>query len=403
MEPVRRIYWPAINLIGPGAVKEVGVEIKKLNLKALLIVTDKVLNAVGVVKKVTDVLDAEGISYIIFDDVKPNPTTQNVVDGLAAFESAKCDGILSVGGGSPQDAAKAIGLLYTNGGDIVSYEGIGKSKNKSVPIVAVNTTAGTASEVTINYVITDEVRKIKMVMVDPNCLATVAVNDPELMVNKPAGLTAATGMDALTHAIEAYITKGAFRLSDTLALEAIKLVGESLEDAVKDGNNIEARSKMAWASYIAGLSFSNCGLGIVHSMAHQLGSEYDLPHGVANAILLPFVEDFNSVVYPEKFANIAEALGKDVTGLTIEEASREAINALIEMAETLNIPKLKDTKFNPADIDKLSAQAMADVCTGGNPREVTINDIKALYLKAYQGNIEKRTVKRKRESLQSVY
>jgi alcohol dehydrogenase len=384
MENVRRIYWPAINLIGPGAVKEIGVEIEKLGLKNLLVVTDKVLRSLDVVSKVTDVLEEFYIDYVVFDDVKPNPTTQNVDDGLAAFKANNCDGILSIGGGSPQDAAKAIGILYTNGGDITEYEGIGKSANKSVPIIAVNTTAGTASEVTINYVITDEVRKIKMVMVDPNCLATVAVNDPELTIQKPAGLTAATGLDALTHAIEAYITKGAFRLSDTLALEAIKLVSESLETAVKDGKNLEARSKMTWASYIAGLSFSNCGLGIVHSMAHQLGSEYDLPHGVANAILLPYVEEFNAVVCPAKFKNIALALGKDVAGLSDEEAGVEAINALKEFAAALRIPKLKDTSFDPADIDKLAEQAMADVCTGGNPREVSIEDIKAIYRSAYK-------------------
>jgi alcohol dehydrogenase len=384
MENVRRIYWPAINLVGPGAVKEIGVEIEKLGLKNLLVVTDKVLRSLDVVSKVTDVLEEFYIDYVVFDDVKPNPTTQNVDDGLAVFITNNCDGILSIGGGSPQDAAKAIGILYTNGGDITEYEGIGKSANKSVPIIAVNTTAGTASEVTINYVITDEVRKIKMVMVDPNCLATVAVNDPELTIQKPAGLTAATGLDALTHAIEAYITKGAFRLSDTLALEAIKLIGESLETAVKDGKNLEARSKMTWASYIAGLSFSNCGLGIVHSMAHQLGSEYDLPHGVANAILLPYVEEFNAVVCPAKFKNIALALGKDVAALTDEEASVEAINALKEFAALLNIPKLKDTSFDPDDIDKLAEQAMADVCTGGNPREVSIEDIKVIYRSAYK-------------------
>jgi alcohol dehydrogenase len=384
MENVRRIYWPAINLIGPGSIQEIGVEIEKLGLKNLLVVTDKVLRSLDVVSKVTDVLEKYYIDYVVFDDVKPNPTTQNVEDGLVAFKDNNCDGILSIGGGSPQDAAKAIGILYTNGGDITQYEGIGKSANKSVPIIAINTTAGTASEVTINYVITDEIRKIKMVMVDPNCLATVAVNDPELMLQKPAGLTAATGLDAMTHAIEAYITKGAFRLSDTLALEAIKLIGESLETAVNDGKSLDARSKMAWGSYIAGLSFSNCGLGIVHSMAHQLGSEYDLPHGVANAILLPYVEEFNSVVCPAKFKNIALALGKDVAHLSDEEASVEAINAIKEMSAALNIPKLKDTSFNPEDIDKLAEQAMADVCTGGNPREVTVEDIKALYRWAYK-------------------
>ena len=387
METVRRIYWPSINIIGPGAVKEIGAEILKLKLNKLLLVTDRALRAFGIVNKITDVLDAAKIDYVIFDDVEPNPTTKNVNDGLAIFIANNCDGIISVGGGSPQDAAKAIGILYTNGGNIVDYEGIGKSINKSVPIIAVNTTAGTASDVTINYVITDEVRKIKMVMVDPNSLATIAVNDPELMVKKPAELTAATGMDALTHAIEAYITKGSFRLSNTLALEAIKLIGESLVDAVKDGSNIEARSKMAWASYIAGLAFSNCGLGIVHSMAHQLGSEYNLPHGIANSILLPYVEDFNSTVCAEKFASIAEALGKDVKGLNSEEARIVAIKALSEMAASLNIPKLSQTKFDPADINKLAAQAMADVCTGGNPRDVTIEDIKTIYRNAFSGVI----------------
>jgi alcohol dehydrogenase len=385
MEPFRRIYFPAINLIGPGAVKEIAVEIKKLELKKLLVVTDKMLRSIGVVKKVTDVLDADNIDYVVFDDVKPNPTTQNVYSGLDLYKSSGCDGILSIGGGSPQDAAKAIGILQTNGGKVPDYEGIGKSQKKSVPILAVNTTAGTASEVTINYVITDEERKIKMVIVDPNSLASVAVNDPELMIDKPAGLTAATGMDALTHAIESYITKGAFRLSDTLSLEAIRLIGESLEDAVKDGKNLEARSKMAWASYIAGLSFSNAGLGIVHSMAHQLGSEYDLPHGVANALLLPYVEEFNSVVCEEKFRNIAQALGRNVEGLTTTEAKDEAIEALREMAVKLNIPLLKDTSFNPADVERLSVQAFADVCTGGNPRDVTVGDIQAIYLKAFRG------------------
>jgi len=383
MESIRRIYWPAINLIGPGAVKEIGIEIKKLNLKKLLLVTDKVLHAVGVVDHVTTVLDEAQIDYVIFDDVEPNPTCKNVNDGLKAFKLNNCDSLLSVGGGSPQDAAKAIGILFTNGGNIVNYEGIGKSVNRSVPIVAVNTTAGTASEVTVNYVITDEVRKIKMVMVDPNSLVTIAVNDPELMIKMPAGLTAATGMDALTHAIESYITKGAFRLSETLSLEAIRLIGESLVTAVMDGENIEARSKMAWGSYIAGLSFSNCGLGVVHSMAHQLGAEYNLPHGVANSILLPYVEEFNSVVCVEKFAKIAKALGINTDHLSDEEARREAITYLAEMAVNLNIPKLSETAFKLEDINKLAAQAMLDVCTGGNPRDVSIDDIKTIYKNTY--------------------
>ena len=386
METVKRIYWPAVNLIGPGAIKEVGVEINKLGLKRILIVTDKVLRSVGVVKKVTDVLNAAGIHYVIYDEVKPNPTTKNVADGLDLFYGLCCDGLMSVGGGSPQDAAKAIGILHTNGGEIIQYEGIGKSKRKSVPIIAINTTAGAASEVTINYVITDELRKIKMMMVDPNCLATVTVNDPELMINKPADLTAATGFDVLTHAVEAYIAKDAFRFSDVLALEAIKLVGESLVATVKNGNDIHERTKMTWASFIAGLSFSNCGSGITHSMADQLSAEYDLPHGVANAILLPYVAEFNSVACPEKFRDIAIALGRKTEGLTLEEIAKEAVKAFRELADELHIPQLKETVFNPDDIEKLSIQAMADVCTAGNPREVKLNDIKALYLKAYLGN-----------------
>ncbi len=385
MDDFRRIYWPSVNLIGTGAIKEIVTEVRSLKITKVFVVTDKVLRSIGVVSKVTDLLDEAKIDYVVFDDVKPNPTVANVNHGLELYESENCTGILSIGGGSPQDAAKAIGLLETNGGNIVDFEGIGKSRFKSVPIIAVNTTAGTASEVTINYVISDEERKIKMVMVDPNCLASVAVNDPELMLAKPAGLTAATGMDALTHAIESFITKGAFRLSDTLSLEAIKLIGESIETAVFDGQNIEGRSKMAWASYIAGLSFSNCGLGIVHSMAHQLGSEYDLPHGVANAILLPYVEAFNFEACPEKFALIAQALGKDISGLSVNEAGKLAIDTLKEMAVKLKIPALKDTKFKVEDIDKLAAQAMNDVCTGGNPKEVTIEDIKNIYLTAYKG------------------
>lgn len=386
MLTARRIYWPAINLIGPGCVKEIGEEIVKLGKTKALFVTDKVLNQVGVVKQVTDVLDASGIAYAIFDDVKPNPTTKNVNDGLALFQQEGCDFIISLGGGSPQDAAKAVGILAANGGNIVDYEGIGKSKNKSAPIIAINTTAGTASEVTVNYVITDEVRKIKMVMVDPNSMATIAVNDPELMVKKPAGLTAATGMDALTHAIEAYVTKGAFPLSDALALQAIKFISNSLVAAVKDGTDIAARSEMAWGSYVAGLSFSNCGLGIVHSMAHQLGSEYDLPHGVANAILLPYIMDFNLDSNPKKFAEIAAAMGEDISAAGSDlEAAKLALEAVRKLSKAVGIPALAETSFNPEDVSKLADQAMRDVCTGGNPKNVTKEDMINIYMTAYKG------------------
>lgn len=382
----RRIYWPAINLIGPGCVQEIGEEIRKLGLNKALVVSDEMLREIGIVDKVTTLLDQSDISYSVFVDVKPNPTTKNVNDGLDAYRNEGCDFIISIGGGSPQDAAKAIGILATNGGNIVDYEGIGKSRHKSVPIIAINTTAGTASEVTINYVITDEERKIKMVIVDPNSLAMIAVNDPELMIKKPASLTAATGLDALTHAIEAYVTRGAFELSDAIALKSIELVSRYLADAVSDGSDIEARSGMAWGSYIAGLSFSNCGLGIVHSLAHQLGSEYDLPHGVANAILLPYVMEFNMNACPAKFADIARAMGKPVDDASSEkEAASMALEAVRDLSKKVGIPALKETAFDPADVEKLAAQAMRDVCTGGNPKDVTLDDLMGIYLKAYHG------------------
>lgn len=257
------------------------------------------------------------------------------------------------------------------------------SKHKSVPIIAINTTAGTASEVTINYVITNEDTHIKMVMVDKNCLASIAVSDPELMTGKPADLTAATGMDALTHAIEAYVSTGAYELTDVLALEAVKLIGESLEDAVKDGNNIEARSKMAYASYIAGMSFNNAGLGYVHSMAHQLGGFYNLPHGVCNAILLPHVEKFNSANTGDKLRKVAEILGENVEGLSVEEANAKAIEAIMKLSERVGIPKgLKELGVKEEDFKVMAENALKDVCAGTNPREVTLEDTIALYKEA---------------------
>ncbi len=383
MEVSRRIYWPAVTLIGPGCVKEIGGDIKDLGLKKALVVTDNVLVKIGVVKKVTDVLDESGINYVVADDIQPNPTMKNINDGLNTYKSENCDFIISIGGGSPQDAGKAIGILATNGGEIKDYEGINMTKHRSVPIIAINTTAGTASEVTINYVITNEDTHIKMVMVDKNCLASIAVSDPELMTGKPADLTAATGMDALTHAIEAYVSTGAYELTDVLALEAVKLIGESLEDAVKDGNNIETRSKMAYASYIAGMSFNNAGLGYVHSMAHQLGGFYNLPHGVCNAILLPHVEKFNSANTGDKLRKVAEILGENVEGLSVEEANAKAIEAIMKLSERVGIPKgLKELGVKEEDFKVMAENALKDVCAGTNPREVTLEDTIALYKEA---------------------
>ncbi|MGL5593848.1 MAG: iron-containing alcohol dehydrogenase [Cetobacterium sp.] len=384
MLAVRKIYWPALNIVGPGALSEGIQEIAKMNLGKALIVTDKGIIEAQIIDDVTKKLTENNLEFAIFSEVSPNPTVKNVNEGLELLKKENCDYIISLGGGSPQDAAKAIGILATNGGDIRDYNGVSLSKNKSLPIIAINTTSGTASEVTINYVITDEEKKVKMVIVDSNSLATISINDPELMLKKPKQLTAATGMDALTHAIEAYTTLGAYRLSDILTLESIKIIGESLENAVENGEDLEARSKMAWGSFIAGLAFSNCGLGIVHSMAHQLGSEYNLPHGVANAILLPEVVEYNLSSNYKKFKEIAEALGENVKLLSDEEGAKKAVEAIRKLSNKIDIPKLKDTKFNLEDIQKLSNQAFNDICTGGNPKQVTVEAIENIYLKAYK-------------------
>ncbi len=384
MLAVRKIYWPALNIVGPGALSEGIQEIAKMSLGKALIVTDKGIIEAKIIDNVTKKLTENNLKFAIFSEICPNPTVKNVNEGLELLKKENCDYIISLGGGSPQDAAKAIGILATNGGDIRDYNGVFLSKNKSLPIIAINTTSGTASEVTINYVITDEVKKVKMVIVDSNSLATISINDPKLMLKKPKQLTAATGMDALTHAIEAYTTLGAYRLSDALTLESIKIIGESLENAVENGEDLEARSKMAWGSFIAGLAFSNCGLGIVHSMAHQLGSEYNLPHGVANAILLPEVVEYNLSSNYKKFKKIAEALGENVNLLSDEEGAKKAVEAIRKLSNKIDISKLKDTKFNLEDIQKLSNQAFNDICTGGNPRQVTVEAIENIYLKAYK-------------------
>ena len=376
----RRIYLPPLSLIGPGALQDLGEELKGSPYKKALFVTDKILVQIGVAKQVMDVMEASNIEVVLFDNVQPNPTAQNVNNGLKLLKENDCDFILTLGGGSPQDCGKAVGILATNGGDIADYEGIHMSKKASLPIIAINTTAGTASEVTINYVITDVKRHIKMVMVDKNCLVSIAVNDPTLMLGKPAALTAATGMDALTHAIETYVTKGAFGWSDALALEAIKLISQSLEIAVVDGKNLEARSKMAWGQFIAGQAFSNAGLGYVHSMAHQLGGMYDMPHGVANAILLPYVEEFNIPACAHKLKKVARAMGVGVLEMSNTQGANAAISAIKALSKSVGIPTgLKELGVKEEDFAEMAKNAMADVCTGGNPREVTIEDTIAIY------------------------
>lgn len=376
----RTYFMPAMSMIGPGVLQDVGAEIKALGCSKVLLVSDAVLNKIGTVKKVTDMLDAAGIEYVVFDGVQPNPTCANVNDGLKVLQDNECDIIVSLGGGSPQDCAKAVSILATNGGDIRDYEGVFKSAKKGLPIVAINTTAGTASDVTINYVITDEERHVKMVMVDKNSLATIAVNDPELMTAKPAALTAATGMDALTHAVEAYLTKGAYRLTDALAFESITLISESLRDAVKNGEDIDARSKMAYGSFIAGMSFSNCGLGVVHSLAHQLGGVYNLPHGVCNAVLLPHVMRFNVSVCEEKMADLAEAMGVDTDGMSSEEAANAAIEAVEELSADVGIPSgLAELGVKEDKLEEMAKLALVDPCAPGNPRDMSLEDAVAIY------------------------
>lgn len=376
----RTYYMPPVSMIGPGVLQDVGPQITSMGCRKALLVTDAVLVKVGVVKKLTDVLEASGVAYALFSDVQPNPTCANVNAGLSMLKKEACDLIISLGGGSPQDCAKAIAILAANGGDIRDYEGVFKSAKKGLPIVAINTTAGTASEVTINYVITDEARHVKMVMVDKNCLATIAVNDPELMVAKPAALTAATGMDALTHAIEAYLTKGAYRLTDALALESIKLISESLRDAVKNGGDLEARTKMAYGSFIAGMSFSNCGLGVVHSLAHQLGGVYNLPHGVCNAVLLPHVMKFNAPACGDKMRAVAEAMGVKTAALSTEEANVAAIAAVEKLSAEVGIPSgLKELGVSDEKLFDMAKLALADPCAPGNPREMNLEEAIAIY------------------------
>lgn len=375
-------YVPSINIMGKGCLKEIGPYIQELNLKKALVVTDQFLLKSGIAGKVLAVLDEAGIEYVIYDEVKPNPTCTNVHNGVDFLKANDCDYLISIGGGSPQDTAKAIGIIATNGGHIKEYEGVHKSKHKSLPIVAVNTTAGTSAEVTINYVITDEERKVKMVMVDKNSLATISVNDPELMVDKPAALTAATGMDALTHAIEALVTPGAYPVTDATALAAVEIIFANLARAVKNGHDIEAREQMVYAIFLGGLAFNNAGLGYVHAMAHQLGGVYDLPHGVCNAMLLPFVEEENAKYVPEKFRAIAKAIGMNVENQSDKQCADFVIESIKALSKEVGIPsKLSDLGVDEVDLDLLAENSMKDVCAPGNPFIPTKEEVIALFKK----------------------
>jgi len=380
----QRFILNEVSYFGPGARKELPEVLSRMGVKKALVTSDKGLIKVGTTKMVTDVLDEMGFPYEIYSEIKPNPTVTNVKQGVDAFKASGADCIIAIGGGSSMDTAKGIGIVANNPefSDIVSLEGCAPTKNKSVPIIALPTTAGTGAEVTINYVIIDEERQAKMVCVDPNDIPAVAIVDPELMYSLPKGLTAATGMDALTHAIEGYITKGAWIMSDMYELQAIKMIAENLPIAVDEPTNPVGREGMALAQYIAAQAFSNVGLGLVHGMAHPMGSLHDIPHGVANALLLPTIMEFNMPTRIEKYGVIAQHMGVDTTGMTPEEAAQAAVDAVRELSIRVGIPQhLSEIGITEADIPALAAQAITDVCTPGNPRNVTEAEIIELYKK----------------------
>ena len=372
---------------GHGAVNEIVAEVKSRGFKKALIVTDADLMKFGVVKKVTDILDRNDFAYEIFDKVKANPSVAVVQAGVDAFKKAGADYMIAIGGGSPQDTAKGIGIIINNPefSDVVSLEGVAPTKNKSVPVIAVATTAGTAAETTINYVITDEEKRRKFVCVDPHDIPVVAIVDPDMMSSMPKGLTAATGMDALTHAIEGYTTLAAWELADTLNLKAIELIAKNLRKAV--ANDPDGREGMALGQYVTGMAFSNVGLGVVHGMAHPLSAFYDTPHGVANAVLLPYVMAFNAPYNGEKFREIARAMGvKGVDEMSEEEYRKAAIDAVKQLSMDVGIPQtLKEIGVKEEDLDALADAAMADVCTGGNPRPCKKELVLEVYKTAYNG------------------
>ena len=378
---VNRFVLNETSYHGAGAIKEIATEVNGRGFKKAFVCSDPDLIKFGVTKKVTDVLDNAEIDYEIYSEIKPNPTIKNVQTGVKAFKNSGADCIIAIGGGSSMDTAKAIGIIIKNPdfADVRSLEGVAPTTNKCVPIIAVPTTAGTAAEVTINYVITDTEKNRKMVCVDPKDIPVVAVVDPDMMSSMPKGLTAATGMDALTHAIEGYITAGAWELSDMFHLKAIEIISRSLRGAVE--NTPEGREGMALGQYVAGMGFSNVGLGIVHSMAHPLGALYDTPHGVANAIILPTVMEYNAPATGEKYRNIAKAMGVEgVDEMTLDEARKAAVDAVKKLSHDVGVPEnLKDI-VKPEDVDFLAQSAYDDACRPGNPRETSVEEIKELYL-----------------------
>ena len=377
---MNRFMLNEVSYHGSGAITAIPTEIAARDFKKVFVATDPDLIKFGIAAKVTDLLDKAGIAYTVYSDIKANPTIENVQNGVKAFREAGADCIVAIGGGSAMDTSKAIGIIITNPEfeDVRSLEGVAPTKKPCVPILAVPTTAGTAAEVTINYVITDVEKKRKFVCVDPHDIPVVAFVDPDMMATMPAGLTAATGMDALTHAIEGYITAGAWELSDMFHIKAIEIIARSLRAAVK--GEAEGREGMALGQYVAGMGFSNVGLGVDHSMAHTLSAYYDTPHGKACAILLPTVMAYNAEYTGEKYREIARVMGvKNVDAMTQDEYRKAAVDAVRQLAEDVGIPTTLKGIVNPADVRKLSEDAYADACRPGNPRETSVEDIEALF------------------------
>lgn len=379
-----RMILNETSYFGAGSISEIVTEAKKRAFKKALVVTDPDLIKFNVAKNVTDLLEKAGLAYDIFSQVKANPTVKVVKAGIEAFKAADADYLIAIGGGSSMDTAKAIGIIINNPeyADVTSLEGAIDTKNPCVPIIAVPTTAGTAAEVTINYVITDEEKKRKFVCVDPHDIPVVAIIDAKMMSSMPKGLTASTGMDALTHAIEGYTTLGAWELTDMMHLKAIEIISRSLRKAVE--NDPQGREDMALGQYIAGMGFSNVGLGVVHGMAHPLGAFYDTPHGIANAVLLPYVMEYNAEYTGEKFKYIAEAMGVDTSSMSQAEYRAAAVNAVKQLSKDVGIPeKLHEIGVKEEDLQALSESAFADVCTGGNPRPCTVESILGIYKTAF--------------------
>lgn len=373
-------YIPSVNISGAGCLVDAVKTIKSYGFKRALIVSDAFLVKSGVVARITTLLQGEQIDSAVYDGVMPNPTVASVNEGLALAQKAQCDFVISAGGGSPHDCAKGIALLATNGGKIADYEGVDRSTKPQLPLVAINTTAGTASEMTRFCIITDEVRHIKMAIVDRNVTPMLSVNDPELMAGMPPKLTAATGMDALTHAIEAYVSTAATPITDACALQAVKLISANLRIVFRDGSNMPAREAMAYAQFLAGMAFNNASLGYVHAMAHQLGGFYNLPHGVCNAVLLPFVQSYNAPSCAARLGEIAAAMGENVDGQNAEQAAQTCLNAIRKLAADLEIPSgLTALGVKRDDIPTLAANALKDACALTNPRQGTQAEVEAIF------------------------